>query len=838
MKADVHALKRACPMPVLLHRMGLGEFAKSSCRSPFREDKKPSWGIFKRHGQCFFKDQATGDTGDEITLLARWKGLDEKCDFPAILKLYAELAGVGPNQDNGGPRAAGSAPKNGNSVSWSTCVAAFTPARAEELATWRGYSPEFCTWLRTENVIGLRGDNWALPVHGDAGAVVACHYRVDRGSVEKPDWFYNPKGFGARPLVLADPKEAAIGFVFESPWDAFAVMDKIGWHKPKGIPQTCIVSTRGAGNGKLAGGLFGPEATVYAFKQNDETKNGRNSADDWLADVCAHAGCKVFRVTTPAPHKDMNDWTRGGASKEDIDAAIRAAKPVDVQQPIAAPERQPGATDSCSLLNDERPKVRLPGDNYLLSDAAKAVGEILSKKDIFSRGGLVFTLDRNGDRLILMTPDILRTWIEDHLFLFRVREVRDAEELIQIKRTISETDAKGVLASPQFQKCLRPIERLNPIRLPVMENGIIRLLPRGYDAETKSFTFHPINMDDIPASEGKRIIDELLSEFNFADAGRSLAVAVAGMITVFGIGLLPRKSLRPCFIYMANAEGAGKTLLVKCATVPVLGYAPTGTKPKDEDEMRKTLHTAVLEARPVIFFDNVKKHLTSEALEGFLTAQTYEARVLGVSKSFRGENNAVVFVSGNGCTVSPDMRRRSLFCELFLEAERAEDRVFQHDLEVPALTERRAEIVSALWALIQDWNRANRPTPSRGNSSFPEWSNIIGGIVQHAGYGCALETPQIESAADTDGADMRVLVKSIAAGSNLNQVTFEEIANAARADGLFARIITDGQDLDARGKATLAALLKRYDRRLIGGYRFTLLGKGRGRRFQVEEISK
>lgn len=138
-----------------------------------------------------------------------------------------------------------------------------------------------------------------------------------------------------------------------------------------------------------------------------------------------------------------------------------------------------GATDSRDLLQDARPKVQLPGDNHLLSQTADAVGKILAKQNIFSRGGLVFTLDKNGDRLTLMTPDTLRTWMEDFLVLYRVREVGAAKELIEFKRTISEADAKGILASPQFQRCLRPIERLNPIRLPFMQNGVIRLLPEG-----------------------------------------------------------------------------------------------------------------------------------------------------------------------------------------------------------------------------------------------------------------------------------------------------------------------------------------------------------------------
>lgn len=501
---------------------------------------------------------------------------------------------------------------------------------------------------------------------------------------------------------------------------------------------------------------------------------------------------------------------------------------------VPAPEAK---TASARAFFDQRPKVQLPGDNYLLSDCAREVGRILAPKDIFSRGGLVFVVNDRKDGLTPMTPDMLRTWIEYYLVCYKVRKVTGTDETIQFKRTITQTDAAGILASPQFISQLQPIERFNPIRVPVIDQyGYVKLLPEGYDAQTKSFTCDSVPITDaMPMDIARGIIDELLSEFVFADSGRSKAVALAAMLTVFGRGLLPAKSLRPCFIFLANAEGAGKTLLVKCATVPVLGYAPAGTKPKDEDEMRKALLAAVLEARPVIFFDNARKHISSGALEGFLSSQDYAGRILGQTKTFRGENNAVVFISGNQCTVSPDMRRRSLFCELFLEAERAEDRVFQNNLEVPMLLERRSEILSALWALIQDWNAAMEPQPSRSNSSFRDWSTIIGGIVEHAGYGCPLETPQIEAAADQDGNDMRSLVKAIADGAKLRSVEFADIVNIARKDGLFEWLVPDNDEpLDAKAKATLANMLKGYDRRLVGGYRFTLEGKGHARRFKVE----
>ena len=58
----------------------------------------------------------------------------------------------------------------------------------------------------------------------------------------------------------------------------------------------------------------------------------------------------------------------------------------------------------------------------------------------------------------------------------------------------------------------------------------------------------------------RRRANYLLSEFPFADDGRSKAVAVSAIIGLFGAQLRFR-SQRPVFIYLGNAEGAGKTLL-------------------------------------------------------------------------------------------------------------------------------------------------------------------------------------------------------------------------------------------------------------------------------------
>jgi hypothetical protein len=94
MNRSLSELRNACPMPVLMDRLGLEAYAHRLVRSPFRPDAKPSWGIFRRGGRWFFKDLATGESGDEITLLAKVKGLDPRRDFRQLLRIYASIAGL------------------------------------------------------------------------------------------------------------------------------------------------------------------------------------------------------------------------------------------------------------------------------------------------------------------------------------------------------------------------------------------------------------------------------------------------------------------------------------------------------------------------------------------------------------------------------------------------------------------------------------------------------------------------------------------------------------------------------------------------------------------------
>jgi CHC2 zinc finger len=309
--------KQRLPLSRLLAKIGDEKHAKKSARCPFHEDHSNSFSVFTSpDGAELWKCFTGCGTGDGVDYLERRFGLSTR---DAITR-YIHEAGL-----NGAPQPQ---PKRRDVFNWQACVEMLTTEQRINLAEWRGFSIKFVQWLYCKKIVGSYKGQIAFAVCNHQGAVVSCHYRKPDGA-----WGYEPRGKGTHPLIFGDTKTAGYVLVFESQWDAFAVMDKLGWHTGEGLPNTAVFVSRGASNGKLIAGRCCPEALVYAFVQNDEPKaDGTIPAEEWLADVSAKAACKVLRVITPAPHGDANDWTRAGASKAEIETAIRSAKLVVISK--------------------------------------------------------------------------------------------------------------------------------------------------------------------------------------------------------------------------------------------------------------------------------------------------------------------------------------------------------------------------------------------------------------------------------------------------------------------------------------------------------------------------
>jgi hypothetical protein len=313
MNGDITQAKRKLPLPALMHQVGLGEHAKKSARCPFHDDKHNSFSVWRNDaGLWFWKCHAGCGEGDEINLLE----VSQHLSRSAATKLFLKMADA---------NAATPPPSKSRSIlslDWRGCVEAFTEKHVERLAKWRGYSIEFCFWLKENSLVGLYNDCIAFPVHDWARNVVAVHYRLKDGS-----WRYYPQGAKTRPLVIGELVPGDTVHVFESYWDAFAFMDM-------SCERHGVIITRGASNGALVADVIPQEAKVYLWPQNDAP------SEKLAKDVSASVTVALKRPKIPAPHKDLNDWTKAGASDQDLlEAIVNAETTQETPPPLLSPEQ-------------------------------------------------------------------------------------------------------------------------------------------------------------------------------------------------------------------------------------------------------------------------------------------------------------------------------------------------------------------------------------------------------------------------------------------------------------------------------------------------------------------
>jgi hypothetical protein len=265
-----------------------------------------------------WKDEATGDKGGFVKLLMHNRNLS----FPAAVDEISRCLGVDLEEQ----RQRDEYSKNGAAVDWAKCRK-LTTEEESQLAAWRGYSVEFVRWLSEHELIkgyGANGDaRWVFPIHLN-GKVAGTHSRLAiwNGSSSSAWTIYPTKtkgGPGVQPLNIGNLKGATTAHVSESSWDLLALCDKLSMHQTDGFIALC---TRGAANSKLASTLPDSIREVYLWPQNDEA--GQKWAGDVVRYLPKRAITKV--VPTPAEHADLNDWTRSGATADDLLIAIRNAE--------------------------------------------------------------------------------------------------------------------------------------------------------------------------------------------------------------------------------------------------------------------------------------------------------------------------------------------------------------------------------------------------------------------------------------------------------------------------------------------------------------------------------
>jgi hypothetical protein len=251
---------------------------------------------------------------------------------------------------------------------------------------------------------------------------------------------------------------------------------------------------------------------------------------------------------------------------------------------------------------------------------------------------------------------------------------------------------------------------------------------------------HPTRAD---AESALWLLRETFRTFPFADAERridpNLGVEVVNLDlspgideSAFLVGLLtavcrPSLWLAPGFLVRApeiSGSGTGKGLLVRAICSIAFGVQPRAfTKGCDRQELDKRLASDMIEAAPAVFLDNVNSSmLRSDILDSVLTERPARIRPLGRTQMVALNSTAFMAVTGNGVTVSQDLVRRFIVCELDARCEDPEQRPFEAGV-LGWIELHRSELLTAALTVWR-WGRQNAGDiePGRPLGSFGVWS--------------------------------------------------------------------------------------------------------------------
>lgn len=435
----------------------------------------------------------------------------------------------------------------------------------------------------------------------------------------------------------------------------------------------------------------------------------------------------------------------------------------------------------------ETPKVAY-GAN--LNVVAMHLGQIIGRLDLFMQYGELVFFDWQGERQV-MTGIRFRTWINGHVIIY---EKRNKDTDAPVPMTLSIEAANTILQTQEFLRGVRPLRGMNVVRLPVVRRtGEMELLPFGYDEETGIFTVDTgIQYDqDMDMEAAKGWIDRTYGGFPLTDA-RSISVVVAGLLTLFVRHLPDGDSLKPGSLVRGNKPGCGKSVIAKSWQTPVLGRCPS-VKMKQGEQLDKEMEAFAIAGKPCIFLDNVYGSLRNATLDQMLTSEESEGRAMGGHGLFCARNQAWIVVTANDIEGNDDAARRFLLVDLFQPEDIADQDVDPEKLlndKVIKSPAWRARMLGVCWALVRNWFEKGMPKGAITLATFENYSWLLGGIVEAAGYVNPFTRPEVELSLNPEQAEFRDLMEGVLEemeAATEKDFTLEDLARIARRKQIYER---------------------------------------------------
>ena len=272
------------------------------------------------------------------------------------------------------------------------------------------------------------------------------------------------------------------------------------------------------------------------------------------------------------------------------------------------------------------------------------------------------------------------------------------------------------------------------VNSPTMRPDGSLLTTPGYDVATQLW-YKPAGDLELPpiperptkteAEAALKLLTNLLAGFPFeTDVDRS--VALAASLTVVLRGAF---EIAPLFLLLAPESGTGKTYLVFVISTIATGRRAVPIPATDETkEMQKRLEAAAMEAKPILFLNNLSFDLESDLICQMVTDGTIDIRPF-----FRNDElipcdcrGTTVFVNGNNIRVVGDLVRRTLTCHINAKMERPETRKWDFD-PIDKVRANRGAYLAAAFTIVRAYMAAGSPRVDdvEAFAGFDAWSRMV-----------------------------------------------------------------------------------------------------------------
>lgn len=242
-------------------------------------------------------------------------------------------------------------------------------------------------------------------------------------------------------------------------------------------------------------------------------------------------------------------------------------------------------------------------------------------------------VDNNGDICYITSPDSLFAWIQSKSRLqWKRGNATDGETLVTKAEYY-----EYLCANAEFYEAVE----LYPHEPPLEKHYYAWKAPEDYS----------------PTGE---YLDKLLSMFTNYETEEDKALIKAMFLTPAWGGEL---SSRPAFTITAPDRGCGKSTISDAVGLVYGNIIDLVMGRKAEDDFVPRLLTPSALTKRIVRIDNVKQELSSEMLEGIITATTISGKQMYYGENSR-PNTLVFFITGNGIRLSRDMAERCFILRL------------------------------------------------------------------------------------------------------------------------------------------------------------------------------